>query len=871
MRSILSQTIRVLDFVLCSMLLISAQANTQTRVEVLVAYTDAAANSVTSITGLILDAINETNTSYTNSNISIYMWRCAVVRVDYTETGNIVTDLARFQGSGDGFMDEIHSLRDACGADLCVLIVSGSEENGLTSPGAPNASAAFSVMNVGGVTADHVFAHETGHQFGALHQIQVDATPGTQHAYQYPSGNWRTVMSTSSPSCTSCVRILRWSDPSNYYNGVLIGDQNSNNREWMNDHAATVAAFRSSNNIYVPEDHSTISSALAAAQSGQRVVVNVGSYTIQGGDLVVASGVALQLNAGATVNLNGYSIVTSAGTISVLPGATLNGIQAYLKRADQSIKGLYATIQSACNAAANGDVVDVLTGTYNIASNLTISSGVTLQIASGSTLNFTGNYKLRVEGTLNADGVTFTRSGGQWYGIEFYGGSGTVNGCTIENASYGAYVYACWYPYITRCTIQNNTTGIASIGSSHLVGSNYITGNTYGVSCSDYSYLDFQMNNWVKFNTRGVQIDATSPPALGTYNTPVYCSIWGNDWDIWSDYSGTINAEWNYWGDYPANPMVYGTVDYANALMVEPGLWKRAVPAKEVAAGSKGSVVAENTSGEGGISDTTGIGELDQARALEAGSRATEAETAFSSLIARHPDKPASLIALAHLAHLRETTGGNALASLSTYATSYIGSTLGDFAQVLTGQIFIRQGATDGALGIFKDVTMKTGSPFEAEALYNAGCLLWYRKEAKAEGEGYFRTLIEKYPKSVFTQSALATLGELPEGKEPSKETATGPEAPASYNLSSAYPNPFNPSTTLKYALPALGKVSLIVYDVLGRQVAVLARGPHEAGYHSATWNAASASSGTYFAMLLVTDDLGQIKYKQVNKLLLVK
>jgi hypothetical protein len=62
-----------------------------------------------------------------------------------------------------------------------------------------------------------------------------------------------------------------------------------------------------------------------------------------------------------------------------------------------------------------------------------------------------------------------------------------------------------------------------------------------------------------------------------------------------------------------------------------------------------------------------------------------------------------------------------------------------------------------------------------------------------------------------------------------------------------------------------------IVYDVLGRGVAVLARGPHEAGYHSATWNATSASSGVYFAMLLVTDDLGAIKYKQVNKLLLVK
>jgi hypothetical protein len=65
--------------------------------------------------------------------------------------------------------------------------------------------------------------------------------------------------------------------------------------------------------------------------------------------------------------------------------------------------------------------------------------------------------------------------------------------------------------------------------------------------------------------------------------------------------------------------------------------------------------------------------------------------------------------------------------------------------------------------------------------------------------------------------------------------------------------------------------VSLVVYDVLGRQIAELANGYREASYHSATWNASGQSSGVYFARFSVTNADGKVAYAKVNKLVLMK
>ena len=98
-----------------------------------------------------------------------------------------------------------------------------------------------------------------------------------------------------------------------------------------------------------------------------------------------------------------------------------------------------------------------------------------------------------------------------------------------------------------------------------------------------------------------------------------------------------------------------------------------------------------------------------------------------------------------------------------------------------------------------------------------------------------------------------------------------GEPQPTKYALDEGYPNPFNPLTNIKYALPKAGYVSLIVYDVLGRQAASLASGFHEAGYYSVAWDASLVSRGTYYARLKVADELSQVKFIKVIKLILMK
>jgi hypothetical protein len=73
---------------------------------------------------------------------------------------------------------------------------------------------------------------------------------------------------------------------------------------------------------------------------------------------------------------------------------------------------------------------------------------------------------------------------------------------------------------------------------------------------------------------------------------------------------------------------------------------------------------------------------------------------------------------------------------------------------------------------------------------------------------------------------------------------------PQAFVLSPAYPNPFNPSTTLSFTLPVAANVTLAVYDVQGKRVADLMQGALTAGEHRATWNAGSQASGIYFVEL---------------------
>lgn len=97
-------------------------------------------------------------------------------------------------------------------------------------------------------------------------------------------------------------------------------------------------------------------------------------------------------------------------------------------------------------------------------------------------------------------------------------------------------------------------------------------------------------------------------------------------------------------------------------------------------------------------------------------------------------------------------------------------------------------------------------------------------------------------------------------------------EIPTTIQLMGNYPNPFNPTTTLRYALPSSGDVSVQVFNVLGQRVTQLAAGLQTAGQNELSFNAAGFASGVYFYQIQVKDlATGAARSSVVGRMILVK
>ncbi|MGB5873543.1 MAG: carboxypeptidase regulatory-like domain-containing protein [Bacteroidota bacterium] len=79
-------------------------------------------------------------------------------------------------------------------------------------------------------------------------------------------------------------------------------------------------------------------------------------------------------------------------------------------------------------------------------------------------------------------------------------------------------------------------------------------------------------------------------------------------------------------------------------------------------------------------------------------------------------------------------------------------------------------------------------------------------------------------------------------------------QLPKSYTLFEAYPNPFNPTTTIRYALPRDSRVTLTVFNMLGQPIAELVDDYLPAGYYDVRFNGSELTSGVYFSRLQAND-----------------
>jgi hypothetical protein len=203
-------------------------------IDVLVAYTKKAASSYSDIESELVDlAIEEANRSFRLSNLGHISLRLVhTYRTDYVEEGDHFDHVWRFADKGDGYMEEVHDLRDLYRADVAILIVDDPKGCGLATRVHADADEAFAVVHHACAAASYTLAHEIGHLIGARHELS------------YVNGSkWRDMMG-DKRSCGGCPRLPVWSSPTVLVNGEPAGTAELDNARVIAQQAARVAAFR---------------------------------------------------------------------------------------------------------------------------------------------------------------------------------------------------------------------------------------------------------------------------------------------------------------------------------------------------------------------------------------------------------------------------------------------------------------------------------------------------------------------------------------------------------------------------------------------------------------------------------------------------
>jgi hypothetical protein len=149
------------------------------------------------------------------------------------------------------------------------------------------------------------------------------------------------------------------------------------------------------------------------------------------------------------------------------------------------------------------------------------------------------------------------------------------------------------------------------------------------------------------------------------------------------------------------------------------------------------------------------------------------------------------------------------------------------------------------------------------DTLWNSGFIYGYTKNWLAKGLGLARTQGEAGP-------VVYLIGAIINGRRYGTITSIdefglGQNMPSYFRLGQNFPNPFNPSTQIRFEVPHTSNVTIKVYNMLGQEIATLVNRLHNPGSYTVTFNASTLAAGVYVYRLQAN------KANLINKMLLIK
>lgn len=551
----------------------------------------------------------------------------------------------------------------------------------------------------------------------------------------------------------------------------------------------------------------------------------------------------------------------------------------------------------------------LLYDSVSVSSNITANSNITilvevgtvLEIDAGIDLSFSSGSELIVYGSIDADGTPanhitfdFTGAGTHWDGIKLKpGASANFDYCDIDNAVVGIHCDNV-SPSITNTDITDcSYYGILTVGNSDLnLSGCEITGNgiwgvfideTAGMT-SDYVLFDdngasapfdgggvfcegeseFRYCQISSNDSFGVYIeeDGFADLGLDAEDGYGYNNIGSNvEYEIESYSTETTEAYWNYWGssDGPDENKLYGDIEYDPYFEDDPEELPWSLP-KVL---TKPNIAEDKQlyfQGKKYYSDK------DYSNAVEV----------FQILLDKYPDSFFTKFALQKMVVIKTRTdnGDEIVSFLSDKKETCKSDKLRNNVNMLLVHELRKNKQYADALELtdYDYVDEKC----DAYMKMMKGYILLHDLQNTPGAKAAMDDFLLAYPNSIYSANIYMELNQLlgvkPKWQKGESEVVLEDE---SFNVAT-YPNPFNPISTLSFSIPEICDVSLVVYDLLGREVITLLNEQMNSGTHNSVWNGkdqfgSPVSTGMYIYRLSAKSRESDKSYTTSQKIVMLK